>query len=523
VSGETILVVDDNHQIADFLARDVLPSLGYQGWAAYDEQMALQALRARRPDLVIIDYQLEETNGLDLLRSLNSEEHSIPAILVTAHGSEQVAVEAFRLGVQDYLTKPLDSAGLGAAISRALTATRLRREKEKLASQLRQQVTWLVALSRVGKTVTSSLELDEVLRRIVEAGVHLTQAEEGFLALLDDKTGEVYLRAVKNMDEAKSKTLRLRVSDSLVGIVLSTGRPMRMPDVLSEQPLKIVTGLLVKSLLYVPIVSRDKVIGLLAVTNRVTIRTFTELDESMLISLVDYAAVALENARLYEQAQQEITERRRTERQLETSVSEKEILLKEIHHRVKNNLQVISSLVNLQSRSVIDEEALKVLRQSLHRIRSVALIHEKLYHSADLARINLAEYIRNLAGYLLRSYGMCVETIALDVKTEDVLLGLDAAVPCGLILNELVSNSLKHAFPDGRRGHISIGLCAGGGGELTLVVADDGVGLPANFDVRHATSLGLQLVNALVSQLDGTLEVHSNGGAIFRITFGAPQ
>jgi two-component sensor histidine kinase/DNA-binding response OmpR family regulator len=522
MSRETILVVDDNRQVADFLVRELLPGFGYQALVAYNEEDMLRIVKTRQVDLMLLDYQLGETDGLQVLRRLASEGRNIPAILFTAQGSEQVAVDAFRLGVQDYLTKPVDGASLSAAISRALTETRLRREKETLANQLRQQVTWLTALSRVGQSVTSSLELDEVLRRIVEAGVQLTQAEEGFLALLHDKSGQVYLRAVKNMDAEKAKTLRLRVHDTLVGTVLSTRQPVRMPRALSEQPLKVVTGLLVTSLLYVPILSKEKVLGLLAVDNRASMRQFTDLDETMLVSLADYAAVALENANLYERAQQEIRERKRVEKQIEASLREKEVLLKEIHHRVKNNLQVISSLANLQSRFVADEQSLRILRESQHRIRSMALIHEKLYQSQDLAHINLADYIRNLASYLFRSYSAQVEGISLDIQADDVFLAIDTAVPCGLILNELISNSLKHAFPDGSQGNLSVELRAGTEHQVSLTVRDNGIGLAPDFDFGHASSLGLQLVNALVSQIGGTVEIDRDSGTAVKITFVAP-
>lgn len=215
----------------------------------------------------------------------------------------------------------------------------------------------------------------------------------------------------------------------------------------------------------------------------------------------------------------DITERKREEDKVRASLREKEILLKEIHHRVKNNLQIISSLLNLQSAHIRDPRALEVFKEGQGRVRSMALIHEKLYQSEDLARVDFSEYISNLAAYLFRSYEVHAGAVALDVEAEDVLLGVDTAIPCGLIINELVSNSLKHAFPGGGGGSINIRLRPADAERLTLTVADDGIGLPEGFDARRTSSLGLQLVNTLARQLGGEVLVGRGAGAEFSITF----
>ncbi len=217
----------------------------------------------------------------------------------------------------------------------------------------------------------------------------------------------------------------------------------------------------------------------------------------------------------------DVTERRRAEEQIKASLREKEVLLKEIHHRVKNNLQVISSLLYLQSKDVEDNRTLKMFQDSENRVRSMALVHERLYQSQDLARIDFAEYARNLANYLFRSYGINTNVIQPKISVDDVFLGVDTAIPCGLIINELVSNSLKHAFPDGRAGEIRIELRAGDEGQFTLMISDNGVGFPAGLDFRDGGSLGLQLVNALVDQLEGTAELDRRGGTAFKIAFAA--
>lgn len=215
----------------------------------------------------------------------------------------------------------------------------------------------------------------------------------------------------------------------------------------------------------------------------------------------------------------DITERKKMEEQIKRSLMEKEILLKEIHHRVKNNLQIISSMLNLQSEYVKDKQTLDLFTESRNRVKSMALIHEKLYQSKDLARINFADYVRTLTEDLFRSYRGSSAEIALKIDVEDVFLNIDKAVSCGLIINELIANSLKHAFPSGRKGEIKISLHPDINGMFALTVSDNGTGLPENVDSRNVESLGLQLAGLLVEQLDGAIELDKSKGTSFRITF----
>jgi PAS domain S-box-containing protein len=215
----------------------------------------------------------------------------------------------------------------------------------------------------------------------------------------------------------------------------------------------------------------------------------------------------------------DITKRKQTEENIKASLKEKEILLKEIHHRVKNNLQIICSLLDLQADFVEDEQALGIFNESKNRIRTMALVHEYLYQSQNLARIDFTEYIRNLASYLFRSYEVDPDAIQLRINVkDDISLSIDKAIPCGLILNELLSNSLKYAFPEGREGEITIDLRLKND-KHTLIVSDNGVGFPKDLDFRNTESLGLQLVVDLTEQIDGSIELRRNGGTKFLITF----
>jgi diguanylate cyclase (GGDEF)-like protein/PAS domain S-box-containing protein len=321
MNKKVILVVDDSRQITDFLTESVLPSLGFDTLVAYCGQAGLDILRQKYQSisLMIIDLQLPDIDGLDVLRKSIREEINIPAILMTAYGSEKVVVEAFRLGVQDYLTKPIDIDELDQAISRALVLRRLQQEKSKLTDQLREKVSWLKALSNVGQSVTSILELDAVLRRIVEAGIFLTHADQGFIALLDSESKQLILRAVKNIKQEKVNTLRLPVEDSLVGQALKTNLPVRKSSPNKEDLFKVSTGLLVHDLIHVPISYQNKPLGVLSVNNYQQKRSFTKRDEIMLTSLADYASIAIENANSFEQAQKELEKRKRISEALRKS------------------------------------------------------------------------------------------------------------------------------------------------------------------------------------------------------------
>ncbi|MGA9139583.1 MAG: PAS domain S-box protein [Methanocella sp.] len=215
--------------------------------------------------------------------------------------------------------------------------------------------------------------------------------------------------------------------------------------------------------------------------------------------------------------QAEITERRKVEAQMQSSLQEKEVLLKEIHHRVKNNLQIISSLLSLQSESISAENPARAFRESQDRIRSMALIHEKLYRARDISRVDFGEYVSSLTAYLSRSY-MAGRGVEIAIGIEGIYLDIDKAIPCGLIINELVSNSLKYAFRDGQGSRIHISL-SHSDNAYTLIVGDDGAGMPQGLDFRNTTSLGLQLVNTLVGQLEGTIDLEESTGVTFMITF----
>ncbi|NVN89304.1 MAG: PAS domain-containing protein [Desulfuromonadales bacterium] len=263
--------------------------------------------------------------------------------------------------------------------------------------------------------------------------------------------------------------------------------------------------------------------GLVIVGRDVTERKLAEARlaqyQESLESLVQERTTELAQANALLHA--EIVERGRVEEQLRNSLAEKEVLLKEIHHRVKNNLQVVSSLLELQAHSISDEQTRKYFRDSQDRIRSMALIHEKLYQTRDLISIDFGGYVKSLSKYLFDSYVSDPGRIALQVEAGEVALGVDEAIPIGLIINELISNSLKYAFPDGRQGDISIGFSTDSDGCILLTVADNGVGLPPDLEVATTETLGLQVVTILTRQLRGSMEVGRENGTWFALKFRA--
>lgn len=219
-------------------------------------------------------------------------------------------------------------------------------------------------------------------------------------------------------------------------------------------------------------------------------------------------------------ALRDISERKAAEEKINTSLKEKEILLREIHHRVKNNMQIISSLLNLQSMLLSNKKDIDMLKDSQNRIKAMSLIHEKLYRSEDLANIDIKDYITDLTRNIMQFFQAATSNVTLDINVEKIWLGIDTAIPCGLIINELTSNSLKYAFPEGGKGVISIILEKAGEDKIVLDVSDNGVGIPEDIDFRNTKTLGLQLVTTLSeNQLKGTLELDRSNGTRFRITF----
>ena len=305
MDAETILIVDDNKEIVTIL-RDVLKSQGYRVLHAYNGRQGLRMALEKRPDLILLDWNLPELSGFQVLHALRERGNQAPVVLMTIYGSESVAVQAFRLGIRDYIPKPLRMEETLGAIERALSEERLRQEKERMAAQLQeanerleQQLMELTTLQAIGQSVTSILEIEKVLSRVVEAACYFSDARESALFLIDEKADTLTLRAHHGVDRQRSQDLSLRYSTSPLRQAVETGKPLFLSS-RADYSIKLHTGYLVHSLLFVPLYIQDRPLGLLGVMDKIGKRSFTQDDARLLTSLGSYVAIAVENARLYE-------------------------------------------------------------------------------------------------------------------------------------------------------------------------------------------------------------------------------
>lgn len=366
MAGEKILIVEDSPEFLRILAEDVLPMHGYEVLTATSGEQGVSKLCLENPDMLLVDLQLPDMSGLQLVKAVQQERANVPIILMTAYGSEGLAVEAFRLGVRDYIIKPFTPAQVVDAIERALKETRLRRENEQLT-----------ILSAVGKTVVSLMDLEELLSCIVEAGVYVTKAEEGFLLLVDPETNDLYLRAGRNLGEAEAQGFRVKVENSLVGQVVQTGKAVRRGGKGTGRDFKVKTGYFVKSLLHVPLLLRGEIIGVLSVDNQVSDQEFGDDDVHSLSALADYAAISIENATLYDELRENMGDLKRSQQELIESsrLAAVGTLAAGVAHEFNNLLAAIlgHSQVGLMSDDMDEiKEALGVVVHSVDRAKRIS-------------------------------------------------------------------------------------------------------------------------------------------------------
>ncbi len=360
----------------------------------------------------------------------------------------------------------------------------------------------------ISEAAHSAQSLPELYRAIHEIITELMPAKNNFyIALYDDESGLLsFPYFVDEYDEAPAPK---PLGKGLTEHVLRTEKPLlASPEVFLElEKSGDVESIGAPSIdwLGVPLKIQDKTIGVLGVQTYTEGFRYTEEDKSILMFISEQVAMAIT--------------RRQAEEQIKASLHEKEILLREIHHRVKNNLQIISSLLNLQSQHVKDKEALEMFRESRLRVRSMAMVHEKLYRSKDLARVDFNEYVQSLGYHLFQMYGVTPDTVVLKVDAEGVFLDINTAIPCGLLISELISNALKHAFPDGLKGEVVVNMKPIEDDSYMLTVRDTGVGLNRDLDLKSTDSFGLQLVDMLSEQLQGSVSIQRNGGTTFTVQF----
>jgi two-component sensor histidine kinase len=310
-------------------------------------------------------------------------------------------------------------------------------------------------------------------------------------------------------DECDETPAPKRLGKGLTEHVLRTGEPLlASPEVFEELVRKGEVELIgAPSIdwLGVPLKMDHQTFGVLVVQSYTEGVRFGQEDKEILSFVSGQTAMAIR--------------RKHQEGQIKESLREKEVLLQEVHHRVKNNMQIISSLLNLQAGQTKDGDFIRMVKDSQSRIRSIALVHEKLYRSRDFTNINFSDYAESLAVHLFQFNQVDSNLVRLQTKLEDVFLDIQTAIPCGLILNELVTNALKHAFPDAIGGEIMVELRPLKQNAFEMIVRDNGVGIPESLDVGNTATLGLQIVATLVRQIEGSMEVQRDGGTAVKVVF----
>jgi signal transduction histidine kinase/DNA-binding response OmpR family regulator len=543
LAGETILVVDDRDDSLQFLTEYILQPNGYRFMTAKDGAKGLEVALSQNPDMIIMDLKMPKMTGLEVLAALRDRSIDIPVILMTFHGSEETAVQAFRLGARDYIIKPYETMEMLQAIDRALTEVRLRRERDQLTEglvkvnrQLERRVKELQIIYNVGKSVTALLEVEELLNRIVEAGLYVTGAEEGSLLLIDRKTGDLYMRAARGLGEKFARGFRVKVQDTIAGQVVRTGEPYWTAT--DQQSVKVKTNYLVKSLAYVPLKVGAKVIGVLLIDNKVSNTPFTDNDIYLLSMLADYAAISIQKGQLYSTVKSfnKELERRVEERTAELRSTQEQLVQAEklasigqlaagVAHEINNPIGVILGFAQLMLRRTPDEHEMHKPLATIERegLRCKRIVQDLLDFARQrqpmLSRLDINDVIE--AASELMPHHMNSESVK-------VVKGYASGLPLVLgdenQLQQVFLNIMLNAYqamPDGGQLRIASRTA---GQEVHVIFADTGMGISDDnlkriFDpffttkeVGEGTGLGLSISYGIVEQHGGTIEVDSEVG-----------
>jgi len=462
---------------------------------------ALNFLSENDVDVVLLDLGLPDSQGLATFKAVYERAPTIPIIMFTVLDEEEVKEAAFRQGAQDYLTKEMLSKDeiTTVLLVRAISYAIERKRAEERVEEHAQTIEILNQIATKGNRATDVQSFIEVATKLT---IELIHFDIGGIYLIGTDTHYATLQYVERLPEATLELIeKIPYHDPPFNSILIDGEPLFAEDygvfVAQHPPWG------VASLASVPLYSQEVIIGVLNVGSA-TPHSFSQEEKDLLFAMGSEVGA--------------IITKLQTDEALRESLKERETLLKEIHHRVKNNMQIVSSLLSMQAAQATEPETVDMLNECQRRITSMALIHEKLYRSDSFTDINFADYVESLTDELLRMNRVDPNTVRITKDIENVQFDVDTAIPCALIVNELVSNCLKHAHLDARTGEIAIALHRING-TYELTVADNGVGFPADLDFQTTDSLGMQLVTALVNQLDGTITLDRAKGTTFSITF----
>ncbi|OCQ96918.1 histidine kinase [Nostoc sp. MBR 210] len=406
--------------------------------------------------------------------------------------------------------------------------TNYQQTEQALKTQLAREQLMRTVVQRIHQ----SLNLQDILNATVQEVRHLLQVERVIVyQFAPDMSGQVVAESV---EAGWRESLGVQIEDTCfqsgAGVEYYHGRKRAIANIyaagLTDCHIQLLEEFEVKANLVVPILlevggdnTSSRLWGLLVAHQCSNTRQWEDNQLDLLDQLSVTIAIAIQQSSIFQQAQTELAERQKAERELRSALAEKEILLKEVHHRVKNNLQIVSSLLQLQSQTLIDPEVIRVFQDSQNRIDSISLIHKNLYTSPNIGQLDVVDYIQSLATSILISYQTGLERIELKTHIDPINLNIDQAIACGLIINELISNSLKHAFPNEQKGNITITL-EKIPNHIKMSIQDNGVGIPNDLDWKTTSSLGLSLVYDLVTeQLEGNITLERNHGTVFNIQF----
>ncbi len=447
-----VLLVEDDEGTAELMRRTLLRS-GYAVEVAPGVRTGLAALRGEEQkayDALLLDYQLPDGEPWQLADAAQARVPQVPVVFVTAMSEEGVAIEAVRRGFADYVKK---TAGfwneLPAVLERVARLNRLKGRLDEASAMMSAIVEHSSDLVAVASGEGRLVYLSPACRTLL--GMHAEQlVGHTWTELVAPEDRELLLNMLAEASGNPGHISTLRCGRKDGSFAWMEARVALLQATSSAQPMIVLTL-------------------------------------------------------------HDVTAQREHEEQMQSSLRDKEVLLREIHHRVKNNLQVIQSLLKMRARSLRAGETRTAIEATVQRVHAMALVHERLYQREDLVRLSLKDYLQDLFKGVLASSSATPGQIQLDLDTEDIPLSLDMAIPFGLLVNELLCNCLKHGFPGGRRGRVAISIQRVAEA-VRLVCRDDGVGLPANFDPAASRSMGLKLAESLARQLGGTLHFTTDNG-----------
>ena len=393
-------------------------------------------------------------------------------------------------------------------------------EKQNAEEEILKRNEELATLNIIGQSISKLAKSDEIIELVFIMIGKLFDNKNLYISLYQEEKNRISF-PVYTVDGKRIKKESRTIGKGLTEYVIKN----KMPLLIKNNLIKVFEDLGIellgkrsKSLLSVPIILGADVFGVITLQDYENENVFSDTQADLLMTISSQIAVALQNSRLYMALQLELEEKNKTEKKLKSSLKEKEVLLKEVHHRVKNNLQIMSSLLRLQSSNLKSDEIKNIFIESENRIKAMAIVHNKLYDSHSYDRIDFEEYLKTLTTNLFLSLGVRTSTITIQSKIREKHFNIDTAIPLGLIINELVSNALKYAFPHNKKGTISITLDKKED-SFILTVQDDGIGIQGQLDPSKKPTLGMTLVNLLSAQIDGKLESDFSNGTTHKIYF----